>query len=102
MQETVYKTKTPEEPESEFYEIAVLSRPGNGFEFIEKHGWWDDSAKQIIHEVITISPEEGLTIEDAERMFIAQRESRARCGFIHSFSREREGQGKDVYQLISL
>ena len=102
MQETLYKTATPQSFLSEYYEIAVLSRPGNQsgeYMFIELHGWWDEEAKEPKHNVVTINPEEGLTLEEAEEMYRKQREHRARSGFIYSFSQNPFGEGPRVITL---
>ena len=105
MQETLYKTDTPEDLVTEFYEIAVVARSGKdspGYIFIEKHGWWDETSQRPKHSLTTICPDEGLTLEQARDIYRARRENRARSGFIHSFSPDPHGHGKDAYLLIEL
>jgi hypothetical protein len=102
MQETLYKTGTPERFLSEYYEMAVLAIPGiepRVYKFIELHGWWDEAEKMAKNNFTTICPEEGLTYEEAAEMFNKQREHRARGGFVYSFSQNPFGEGPHVIKL---
>lgn len=102
MQETLYNTESPQKFISEYYEIIVLARPGNdshGYMFIECHGWWDESEKRPKNDFVTKCPEDGMTIEEAEEMYLAQRVHRARGGFIYSFTQNPFGFGPRVIKL---
>jgi hypothetical protein len=93
MQETLYKTRTPQRFLSEYYEIAVLPRRGSdpGYMFIEHHGWWSEDDKEPKNNYVTICPEEGLTYEAASQMYEIQRNHRASEGFVYSFSQDPFG-----------
>lgn len=102
MQETLYKTGTPQKFISEYYEIAVLVRPGSdlhGYKFIEYHGWWDEIEESPKNNVTTKCPEDGQTREEAEEMYRLQREHRAQGGFIYSFTQNPFGFGPRVIKL---
>jgi len=89
MQETLYKTPTPQENLSEYYEIVILEQSGEdatAYKLEEAHGWWDQESNSPKHNRITISPEEGVSLREAENMYKLQRQHRAREGFIYSFS----------------
>jgi hypothetical protein len=105
MQEMLYKTTTPVDLLSEYYEIAILARKGNGYPgymFIEKHGWWDERSNQLKHSLTAICPDEGLTLEQAQEMYRERRAYRARVGFIHSFSPYYDEQIAFNYKLIEV
>ena len=102
MQETLYKTRTPQKFISEYYEIVVLVRPGDDLHryiFIESHGWWDEIEERPKNDFTTKCPEDGLTLEEAEEMYRLQREHRAQGGFIYSFTQNPFGFGPHVIKL---
>jgi hypothetical protein len=102
MQTTLYKTETPEKFVSEYYEMAVLPRPGGNpsdYIFIEMHGWWDEGERRAVNNVTTICPDEGMTFEEAEKMYEEHVENKARCGFIYAFSQNPFGYGPTVIKL---
>jgi hypothetical protein len=89
MQETLYKTQTPEKDDSEYYEMVILSVPEiqpRRYKFTVMHGWWDEANKQSRATTETICPEDGLSYEEAEEMYNKQKEYLTRQGFIYSFS----------------
>ena len=89
MQETLYKTATPQKEISEYYEMAVLALPGGEprwYKFIVTHGWWDEADKGAKASTESICPEDGLPYEEAEEMYNKQKEYLTRQGFIYSFS----------------
>lgn len=102
--ETLYKSATPTESLSEYYELMISAAPEKGrgkFAFKELHGWWDESAKKPIHSLTTISPEEGLSYDEARKMSEVHRAYRAGGGFVHSFSIDYIN-GGSVYELIEV
>jgi hypothetical protein len=102
MQTTLYRTATPEKFVSEYYEIAVLARPGatpSDYMFVEMHGWWDEGERRPVNNITTICPEEGMTFEEAKKMYETQVEHRARSGFIYSFTQNPFGNGPSVIRL---
>jgi hypothetical protein len=104
MVETLYKTHTPEVGVSECYELVILSKSGHGpggYTFKEIYGWWDDAEKRFINKVVTINPEDDLTWEQAQEMYRAARQNRARNGFVHAFSPDYSGRGQHSYEHIS-
>ena len=65
------------------------------------HGWWDETQKRPIHNLKTLSPEEGFpTWDDAYDRYKQQRLYRAKGGFVHSFSPHYYGERKYEYELI--
>lgn len=99
MQTTLYKTATPEKFVSEYYEMAILHRPGGNqseYVFIELHGWWDESQKQAMHNTTTICPEEGMTFEEAQKMYDEHVNDKAHCGFVYAFTQNPFGYGPTV------
>jgi hypothetical protein len=103
MMETLYKTQTPEVGVSEFYELVILSKadkaPG-GYTFKEIHGWWNDTEKKLIYEAVTISREDSVTWEEAQKMYYAARVQRAKSGFVHAFRPDYSGQAEHEYERI--
>jgi hypothetical protein len=88
MIETLYKTTLPEKGKSECYVLVLTSRLASGrrvFAFMEEHGKWNNSLMRFLHEVKSVSAEEGLTGEDALKMYKSSKENLAKLGFVHSF-----------------
>lgn len=106
MVETLYKTRTPEVGKSECYELSLRAVPGTNpraYAFKEDHGWWDDAAREFIHHITTINTaEEGISLEEAQEMYIKARAYRARGGFVHSFAPDYYGDKRYEYQLIEV
>jgi hypothetical protein len=104
MLETLYKTKTPEEVpvrQAEYYELVLEAKPvGNEVAYFvrELHGWWDEANKRAVNNWQTYGPEEGYSDEAFER-YKLQRLTRAKSGFVHSFTPNFFG-GKFDYQFI--
>jgi hypothetical protein len=101
--ETLYKTRTPDRAQSEFYEVVFSARPADCpqlFGVTETHGWWDDKSRRLIHEVRTLNPDEALSFEDAQKMYFECRSNRARGGFVHSFTRNH--MGEEEYQHLQI
>ena len=101
--DTLYKSRTPDRAKSEFYEVVFSPRTVDGPQLngvTETHGWWDNEAKKLIHEVRTLNPDEAMSFEDAQRMYFECRSNRARGGFVHSFTRNH--MGEEEYQLIRM
>jgi hypothetical protein len=101
-QTTLYKVPNPVSYISEYYEIAVLAIPNTAprvYRFVEFHGWWDEENKKPIHNLSTISPEKGLTSDEAEANYESQVQHRAREGFIYSFSPNPFGDGPIVVKV---
>jgi hypothetical protein len=70
---TLYKTSEPTEYVSEYYEEAVIPHPNDerdAYQFLEFHGWWDESQKRPMHNIITISPDEGCSLKEAEDLYV--------------------------------
>jgi hypothetical protein len=110
MLETLYKTKTPEEvpaEKAEYYELVLDQETdpnGQTMHFVrELHGWWSEEQKRPINNLQTYSPEEGYpTWEEAYERYKQQRASRAKSGFVHSFSPHYYGDRKYEYELIEV
>src|ERR1039457_1502034 len=92
MIETLYKTKDPQSSvgHGEFYELILdAGRVNSRIAYFvrEKHGWWDEKGKRAVNVVNTLSPDEGYTtFEEAHERYTQQRLTRAKGGFVHSFS----------------
>jgi hypothetical protein len=100
MLETLYKTRNPEgvpSAEAEYYELVLDQAENSRMYFVrEMHGWWSEEQKRPIHNLKTLSPEEGYpTWDDAYKRYLEQRQHRARGGFVHSFSPHYYG-GEEV------
>ncbi len=104
MNETLYKTSSPEAEKSECCEISLDSVPGNGtrvYSYREDHGWWDESSREFKHQVIRIdTAEEGVTYEEAQAMYAKARTKLAQSGFIHSFAPDPYSYEPYKYELI--
>lgn len=88
--ETLYKTDNPEELDrAEYYQprIDVEDVDGKPRYFVrEKHGWFDPAAREAVHVVTTLNPEEGFEkYDDADAMYRQQQRHRAAEGFCHAF-----------------
>lgn len=100
--ETLFRTNVPDRSKSEFYELVVFPRPNDGFGmhgFRETHAWWDEKSEDMRCEITTINPDEAMTFDAAQKMYFDTRRSRAKSGFVHSFTRDHSGSTK--CQLIS-
>jgi hypothetical protein len=110
MVETLYKTSTPEEvpaEKAEYYELILdQEQDANGrmlFFVREMHGWWSEERQQPIHNLKTLSPDEGYSVwKDAFARYQQQRTFRAKGGFVHSFSLHYFGERKYDYRLIEV
>lgn len=108
MIETLYMTPTPEAGKSECYELSVKAIPGQGTgprldAFREDHGWWDESTKTFVHHVTTINTEqEGVSLEEAQEMYVKAKANRAGSGFVHCFAPDYYGDTPYEYQLIEI
>jgi hypothetical protein len=87
---------------SEYYEEAVIPHPNDerdAYQFLEFHGWWDESQKRPMHNIITISPDEGCSLKEAEDLYDKQIQHRAREGFKYAFSPNPFGDGPRVIKV---
>ncbi|MGA8090292.1 MAG: hypothetical protein WCA10_23670 [Terracidiphilus sp.] len=104
MNETLYKTSSPEEEKSECCEIFLEPLPGSGtrvYTFSEDHGWWDESTKKFVHQVTRINTtEEGVTYEEAHAMYLKAKTKLAQSGFIHSFAPDPYSYKSHKYEFI--
>lgn len=73
MFETLYKTDSPKDfSDGEYYQVHLDSvlRSGQHLFFVrEKQGWFSDAQKRNVHSVDTLSPEEGLSFEEAKKIY---------------------------------
>jgi hypothetical protein len=109
MLETLYKTNKPREvqaEQAEYYELILDQDSVNGqmMYFVrEMHGWRSEEQKRPIHNLKTLSPEEGYASwDEAYERHKAQRLARANSGFVHSFPPHYYGEGKYEYEEIQL
>lgn len=108
MIETLYKSKIPKLTawQEEWFELTLGKQTvdGNpGFFVRETQCRWDSTAQRMVRVQYTLSPREGFaTVEEAQRRYDTQRMSRARRGFIHSFSPCYEPTKKNKYTLIEI
>ena len=90
MLETLYQTDVPQELDrAEWYQPHIDLRQVDGktvFFVMEKHRWYSEGDKQPYHVVVTFQPEEHMTEEEARVWYDDQVQSRAKAGFVHSFS----------------
>lgn len=101
--ETLYKISNPEKGMSECYELIIESvsgEPGREYRFRETHGWWDEPTRCFVHQVWTISPEDGVSFTEAQVMYEAALKNRARNGFVHAFSPDFFGEKPYEYRLL--
>ena len=91
--ETLYKSDSPRDfATGEYYQVHLEAGvdPVTGKELFfvrERHGYFDDQAKKVVHHSITFAPDEGFTIRaEAEARYNQQLLHRASEGFVHSFS----------------
>ncbi|HYM77065.1 MAG TPA: hypothetical protein VE377_13920 [Candidatus Dormibacteraeota bacterium] len=90
--ETLYRTKTPHATEwrEQFFELTMGEQTVDGqlgYFVRETQCWWDTTAKRTVRVQYTLSPREGFaTMEEAHERFKLQRATRARHGFVHSFT----------------
>jgi trehalose utilization protein len=87
---TLYKTHVPADFETgEFYQPSLtVERVGNDYVYFvrEKHGWFSDTEKRIVHVTYTLAPEAGFkNIDDAPKVYNDQIRHRASEGFRHMF-----------------
>ncbi|WP_142988307.1 hypothetical protein [Granulicella rosea] len=106
MQETLYKTSTPDASrlDGEGEALYLTSKTENGMNvyFVEQfHGWWDSSVKKYILGQRVLSSETFTTFDSAQALYNEQKESLARQGFKHSFSLNPYGPDP-IYTLISV
>ena len=89
MFETLYKTDKPTDfANGEYYQIHLDTMIQNGkhlFVVRELHGWFDDQQKKNANMTTTLSPEEGVSFEEAEKLYQKQMKHRAAGGFVHCF-----------------
>lgn len=92
MIETLYRTRTPHATSwrEQFFELSLGEQTVDGqlgYFVRETQCWWDVTAERTVRVQYTLSPREGfLTIEEARERYQQQRMTRARRGFIHSFT----------------
>ena|SRR5215831_10264726 len=91
--ETLYKTDSPKDfANGEYYQVRIEATKdeatGETHYFVrEKHGYFNNEQKRMVHPVTTYSPEEGYaTIEQASERYEQQLAHRASVGFVHAFS----------------
>src|SRR3954463_7326468 len=108
MIETLYRTRTPQASawREDCFELSIGEQTVDGqrgYFVRETQCWWDVTAKRTVRVQYTLSPREGfLTIEEARARYEQQRMSRARRGFIHSFSPCYETGSKQKYVRIEV
>lgn len=96
MIETLYKTPTPENDNSECYVLVLTSRAASGgsvYAFMEEHGQWNADFQRRLFKVDTINTDEQLTYEHARRLYEMSKGRLAQLGFVHSFA--SNGQRKE-------
>ena len=104
---TLYKTASPETSAEypEFYELSLKAnrRWGKKEDYIViRHGWWDEQdqkPKEELQIINTVGNDLFLNNDDAFQQFTHYKQSYAKNGFIHSFTKDMLT-GKDVYELI--
>jgi hypothetical protein len=76
--------------DTEYYQLSidVVFHAGKDSYFVrERHGYFDDRQKKLVHHHLTLNPDEGFpTVEDALAGYDAQLKHRAAQGFVHAFS----------------
>lgn len=87
---TLYRTDVPQQlSRAEYYQphLDVEQIGQQVLYFVrEKHAWYDDGEKKVVHLTTTLSPEEGVSsYTDAKFRFDQQVTHRASEGFIHLF-----------------
>ncbi|HZQ17531.1 MAG TPA: hypothetical protein VFA90_02335 [Terriglobales bacterium] len=84
---TLYKTDKPTDfANGEYYQVHLDEVVQNGkllFVVREKHGWWDDQQKKNANMTTTLSPKEGVSFDEAEKLYDQQLKHRAAGGFVH-------------------
>ena len=105
---TLYKVRSPETSVDfpEFYELLLKS--GRGFGKVEfhiniTHGWWDEEAREIKHEVRVLKTGTGegfRSYAEAHKMYGQQKRHYAGNGFVHAFSVEIPS-GKSIYEALA-
>jgi len=95
MFETLYKSDSPKDfANGEYYQIHLdfdINRDnGKQLFFVrEKHGYFDNQTKRMVHSVSTLDPtfDEGFTnLDEGKERYERQLQRRASEGFVHAFS----------------
>ncbi len=92
MQSVLFKTNEPtaEDEEAEFYAISITLQDFEGIQasvVLETHGWWSNKTGHATFDPNFKSvPEAFVSFGDGVDRYCFLRVSRARAGFIHSFS----------------
>ena len=105
-EETLYKTDKPLNQKSECHGLSIKAIPGligeRVWAFRAFHGWWDEASKEYILSRTTINTEEeGIALEDAQRMLGEAKAHLVRNGFVHSFTPDQSDNSKYEYRLLS-
>jgi len=106
--ETLYKKKVPDTTDwrDAFFELALGEQTVDGqpgYFVRETQCWWDATSQRTVRVQYTLSPRQGfITIEEARACYDSCRVSRARRGFIHSFTPRYESTKKHKYELIQI
>lgn len=91
MQNVLFKTSEPttaQEP-VEFFAVSISLQDitGRVSSVQEVHGWWSNQTGNVtIDQELSSEPEEFESFSEAVEKYCALRISRARTGFVHSFS----------------
>lgn len=102
--ETLYKTSTPEKETSECVEIVIDILPWIGprnFRFLRRQGRWDEHSGR--YALVLTDPdavEKGVTLEEAEAMYVAAKAECVNDGFVHSFAPDYSRDGTFIYELL--
>ena len=108
MIETLYKKKIPDTTDwrDQFFELALGEQTVDGqpgYFVRETQCWWDASSQRTVRVQYTLSPRQGfVTIEEARTCYESQKISRARRGFVHSYTPRFEAAKKNRYALIPI
>ena len=92
MQNVLFKTSAPTAAEGpvEFYSISITLQDFEGIQASvvqETHGWWsNETGKATFDQDFKSAPEAFVSFGDGVDRYCSLRVSRARAGFIHSFS----------------
>jgi hypothetical protein len=105
MFETLYKVKTPKGfLDGEYYQASVNAEFVNGvvvFFVREKHGYFNDTEKRLVHLTVTLSPEDGYpTFEEAKKRYDEQVHHRAKEGFVHALSIDPFAPNATAYRYL--
>jgi len=88
---TLYRTKGPKTfADGEYFAPQFdFERQGDHFVYFvrEKHGYWSDTEKRVVHVIETLSPDEGYTsYEEGLARYEQQLLTRIKDGFVHAYS----------------